>query len=70
MNVKEIVKEYLVKNGFDCLFCAEGECYIDDLMPCNRPLIDCEPGYKIPCQNKGFDICDYDCDFHIISSKN
>ena len=42
--------EYLKANGFDGLFndndCA---CSINDLMPCDEPGLDCQPGFKFPC---------------------
>jgi hypothetical protein len=51
MTVKEIVKEYLEKNGFDGLCSENCGCGIDNLMPCekwNIPL--CEPAYMLICQ--------------------
>jgi len=48
MDIKGIVKKYLKDNGFDGLVeCfAECGCEINDLMPCDSPSIDCQPGYK------------------------
>jgi hypothetical protein len=50
MTLREIVKKFLEDNGFDGLFseydCA---CEKDDLMPCDEPRTDCQPGYKTPC---------------------
>ena len=49
--IKEIVKEYLEKNGFDGLYdtwrCA---CLLtdNDFMICDEPR-DCRAGYKGPC---------------------
>ena len=44
--VKEMVAEYLGKNGFDGLFTYECGCEITDLFPCGNPgCIDCKPGY-------------------------
>jgi len=46
-NVKEIVKEYLERNGFDGLWFSDGcGCCIEDLMPCDGNVSLCEPGYK------------------------
>jgi len=60
MDVREIVKEYLEKNGYDGLFhpgmCS---CTSDDLFPCGEPYPWCEPGYKVPCA------CGEGCDFDI-----
>ena len=62
---KEIVLEYLTHYGYDGLFCDECSCKIDDLMPCDNPIMDCEAGHKVLCP--GADICNGfpDCDFHI-----
>ena len=52
VNVRQIVKDYLIKNKFDGIWNAEIPCgcEINDLMPCEDWGIDiCEPGYKIPC---------------------
>jgi len=48
MELKKIVKQWLSKNGYDGLVSADLECgcEIDDLMPCDTPLVDCEAGYK------------------------
>jgi len=51
MTVKEIVKEYLAKNGYDGLYgdeCGSG-CQIDDLIPCGEycNYSDCKPGYAV-----------------------
>lgn len=68
MNVKEIVKNYLVGiNGikYDGLVSSDGECGCEasDLMPCLSENIEsCQPGYKIPCD------CG-DHDFHITTKK-
>ena len=50
MNVKEIVLDYLSKNGFEGLFDDSGECgcELSDLMPCGEGGSACEPGYKLP----------------------
>ena len=50
MTIREIVIEYLKKNGYDglCYPNEECGCYIDhDFMPCCNPEIDeCMPGCK------------------------
>ena len=46
MNGKEIIKEYLIKNGFDGLYADDCGCFIDDLMPCSSEYcLECEPGH-------------------------
>ncbi len=65
MDIKSIVEEYLRKNKFDGLFSNHFDCgcEISDLMPCNDLIPDCEPGYKVPCNDDGS--CDGLCDWHI-----
>ena len=60
MNVKKIVVQYLRDGKFDGLWNAWAECgcLIDDLAPCGDLPLDCEPGYKIPCD------CG-ECDYHV-----
>jgi hypothetical protein len=52
MTVSDIVKEYLVANGFDGL-CLPGECGcgIEDIHPCdvNENVLECEPAHRILC---------------------
>ncbi len=63
MNVKEIIQDYLRKNGYDGLCCPEDPCgcSIDDLMPCEESciLIVCKPAYKHPCKGEA---CTNKCD--------
>lgn len=50
MDVKQILKEWLTKNGYDGLYYAgECACSVDDLWPCGEDLSECEPGYLAPC---------------------
>lgn len=68
MTVKEIVINYLKENNFDGLFdedhCA---CLLEDLIPCNNDFLDCEAGYKVPCDGTCYD---GHCDFHVASKKS
>lgn len=52
-SVKEIVKDYMEKNGFDGLFCDDCGCPVDDLFLCsyNLEVIDCQAGHKL--QDRG-----------------
>ncbi len=60
--VKSIMRKWLNENGFDGLFNDECACLRKDLMPCDCPGTNCQPGYKIPC--------DCDChEFHITRKK-
>ena len=50
--VKEIVRRYLIKHGYDGLYSdlLECGCSVDDLMPCegfNSNPYQCRPGYKV-----------------------
>lgn len=49
MNVEQIVREYLVANGYDGLANDNGECGCDleDLMPCGYQDAFCEVGHKV-----------------------
>jgi hypothetical protein len=48
MELKDIVRDYLIKNGFDGLFNQDNECGClrDELMVCDEPSPFCAPGYK------------------------
>ena len=65
-NLKEIIKEYLEENGYDGLYYDDCACSVEDLIPCDEPNTNCQPGYKGACN--GGD-CDGDCDFHIYGDK-
>lgn len=63
VSCRDIVKEYLVANGYDGLYCDECSCLPDDLFPCGGSggdwILDCTAGYKIDgCT------CGEGCDFH------
>ena len=66
MTVKEIVEKYLKDNGFDGLVGEDCGCKMsDDLMCCGWDVLQCEPGYFIPC-DEGF----FDCGgYHITTIK-
>ena len=49
MNVREIIKTYLVEHGYDGLYAEECGCALDDLIPCGDYAGDCQPGYKVRC---------------------
>lgn len=66
MNVRKIVRDYLVANGYDGL-CSSWEpcgCELVDLMPCGCGVEDCVPGYKGPCD------CEEGCDWHMVEEKS
>jgi hypothetical protein len=65
MTVKEIVKEYLIKNGYDGLCTEDCACTIDGLLNTPREFgccaENCEPAYKY-CIDFG-DVCDSGCKY-------
>ena len=72
MAIKEIVEQYLKDNGYDGLWNPDVNCgcAVDDLFPCsgdNGGIIDCEPGYRVPCDGN----CDWggECEFHIVPKR-
>ena len=62
LNIKEMVRRFLVKEGFEGLFNEDGECAckLDELITCDGdlPIIDCEAGYIVPCEEgSDFNYC-------------
>ena len=51
MTCGEIIKQFLIENGFDGLCGYECGCALDDLMPCESPYGDCEAGYVYEVKN-------------------
>lgn len=51
MNVKTILREYLVAKGYDglSLDCGVCGCELDDLMGCDEAAENCRPAYRVPC---------------------
>lgn len=49
MNIHEIVKDYLIRNGYDglCNPDIDCACLVTDLAPCCEDMFSCKPGYKI-----------------------
>ena len=60
MNVREIVEDYLTRNGYDGM-CGDGcGCGLDDLMLCEDYCEDCQPGYKWTCAGcQRFEECEF-----------
>ena len=48
MTVKDILTDYLKKNGFDGLANTDCGCKVDDLASCCHDCLDCEPAYNRP----------------------
>ena len=71
MNFKEIVKKYLEENGFEGIYCDDGDCAcsLDDLMPCEGVHPTCSPGYKVPCNPETCTVGGQ-CDWHISPEKD
>jgi len=58
--VKEIVKEWLVANGYGGLYSDDFDvvdctCALDDLMPCDCPTPRCSAGYTVPDPTGAYD---------------
>ena len=69
MDVKAIVKQWLIDNKYDGLWSDMGDCAcpVDDLFPCNMEGVqDCEPGVKGPCSGTEHCPADGECDWHIV----
>lgn len=49
MNIRDIVKKYLIDNHYDGLAGEGCGCEIGDLMCCNTPELICEPGHIMFC---------------------
>ena len=65
MTVKDIIKEYLIKNGYDGLYYDDCGCVLEDFYPCSsEAILDCCPGYKTEFPNGKCD-CGEGCDYHI-----
>ena len=52
-DVLDIVKQYLIDNGYDGLYADECGCFVDDLAPCCDYFGHCDPGYKVKMNDEG-----------------
>ena len=53
MNIREYLVQCLKRDGYDGLYCDEGDgcgCTLDDIIPCGDDPGPCEPGHKVPCE--------------------
>lgn len=50
LSVEEIVKAWLLANGYSGLCNDDCGCEIADLMPCGEVFGDCQAGYKKKCK--------------------
>ena len=62
MTLRKLTIAYLTGYDFDGLFDESEDCacLTGDLMPCNAPNPNCEPGYKAPCD------CDEEHAWHVV----
>ena len=60
MTVKEIIINYLKKNGYDGLCGDSCGCGLNDFQPCDEDFGNCEPAYFHP--NPDCSKCDVLCD--------
>lgn len=60
-NCEDIIRAFLESNGYTALANPDIECgcYLDDFMPCDGVVKECQPAYKIKahCDN-----CEAGCD--------
>lgn len=69
MGIKEIIEQWLIKNGYEGLYRDDCGCEVGDLMPCNEPSINCTAGHKVPCPGPENCQADGDCPWHISGNK-
>ena len=71
MTAIEIVKKYLIENGYEGLVSENGQsgCEVNDLAPCGECGFntDCEAGYKVPCDSDCPAVGG--CEYHIATEK-
>jgi len=53
--VRDIIREYLVANGYDGLCSEECGCGLDDLMPCEYGIQHCVPAEKVIATAEHYD---------------
>jgi len=51
MTVFEIVKDYLISNGYTGLYSESCGCTVSDLAPCGAVDADCRAGYRRDCKD-------------------
>lgn len=71
MDVCDIVKKYLIENGYDGLYTDGCGCLVDDLMPCDCDCSYCEAGYKLSVEEAdrlGYEV-DPDWDYIVCGKK-
>lgn len=72
MNLREIVTSWLAFRKYDGLFNTDSgcACRLDNLMPCDEPGVECMPGYLEQCPGPESEVCDGDCEFHIVAVRS
>ena len=68
-DVKDIIKNHLIENGYDGLVNLEGECgcTLDDYHACGEYMFECKPAYK--WENACKD-CEHHCEGYDENGKN
>lgn len=59
MTIREIIEQYLKDNNYDGLAGDDCGCKISDLMCCDNPTPNCQPGYTITCKDCSKPNCDF-----------
>ena len=57
-NIIDIVKQYLMDNGYDGLYSDDCGCFVNDLAPCcGEDITHCSAGYLISMNDPEFGKC-------------
>ena len=69
MNLRTLTEQWLRANGYDGLLndSIECGCKVGDLMPCDEPSSQCEPGHFEECDGS---CLRGECDWHIAPGKS
>ena len=63
-NVREILADWLIANGYDGLAGDDCGCPLDQLICCDEDPSQCVPGYKVECTPEKAAECDWSCWCH------
>lgn len=59
-SLHDIIRSWLISNGYDGLASEECGCTLDDLMPCDEPhMRDCNAAYRHDCD---YEHCEHKCE--------
>ena len=63
MTVKEIIEKYLKENGYGGILNVNVPCgcFLDDLVVCDGPCHECQPGYVRMCEEEDSEFSGHPC---------